>query len=108
MMPPPTTSRRPGASTPSRASVLPQIRGSSGRPGSFTAWEPEAMMACSKARVRGSSPSTRSSWLAVKAPVPVITSTFRALAIEARPPVRVATTSSLRARMRSKSKAGSP
>ena len=96
MMPPPTTSSFFGISASSSASVESITRGSShGKPGSFTACEPAAMMHCSKRSSCGLAVSTDR--LPFRSAIrtsqrPVTTRTLRCLDMPARPLVSWPTT----------------
>src|SRR5205085_1419100 len=105
MIPPPITSSLRGTPRSSNAPVESTMRGSWGRKGSFAACDPAAMIALLNRMER--SPA-RSSLGPVNLPSAVTTSTLRILAIEATPPLSLATTLSFQARSFSNSSFGSP
>ena len=105
MIPPPTTSSRPGTSSSASAPVLSMMRGSSGRNGSEIALDPTAMIALSKPIVVSPTVST---WSEANVASPWTTVTLRCLARPARPPVSRPTTESFHAPSAARSICGSP
>ncbi len=116
-MPPPITSMRFGTEASSSARVESITRGSSGMKGSRTTCEPAAMIAFPNFTTffapvfawPGPSVSSTSRWCGSRnCPIPRTTSTLRAFAIPASPPVSLPTTFDFHARSLSRSTCGAP
>ena len=102
--PPPTTSRRFGISSRSKADVESRMRGSSGNSSSLIGREPVAMIACAKRTSSLPCPvSTANVCADTNSPRPVTTSTSRRLASAPRPSASCATPLSFQSRNASKS-----